>query len=190
MRTNPKGLTQGLSVNLRTGVYTSELNSSTSIVTHVFKTPGHLYNKISYIERIVSGVPKTVYRASYDSAGHLIRKINENNIVISYTYDNAGNKIGEQVSLSSDPAILADLAHQEQGLIATLNEANDTHDARKKLGALNDLMIFYIAKDNLKLYLAISNPSHTIDQRNAMLNDLVKEYPDKTDYTSRFMMSN
>jgi hypothetical protein len=97
------------------------------------------------------------------------------------------------------------LATQEKALLNKLEKAEMPID---RLGILNNLVIFYIVKDldfdkakaleslmtdpdeiyNLKLELAVCNPSHTAEQRNSMLSDLIEEYPEKRNITAKLLI--
>jgi YD repeat-containing protein len=205
-RSSPDGKTEGMAVDNKMGIYTARDINGTTTVTHVFETPGLLYHKVKSIETTSNGVTSTIYKASYDEAGNLIRKIDENNIITAYKYDATGNQLIEKVGLSTDPAVLVALAKQEKVLLERLKQY--PQGSTQRMGVLNDLVIFYICKAldfnkakaleglmtdrdeiyNLKLFLATCDPSHTAEQRNSMLAELVKEYPDKKDYTENLVI--
>ena len=204
-RTSPDGKTEGMTVDSKMGAYTAQGADGVTTVTHVFETPGPLYHKVKSVETTTNGVTITVYKASYDEAGNLIRKIDENNIVTTFKYDAEGHEAGQHVSLSTDPTVLAALAAQEKALLNQLKKIKNKSDATS---VLQDLSIFYISKSlqfdkaaalmplmtdreqiyNLKLLLAVSNPNLPVGKRNSMLAELVNEFPDKKAYTENLII--
>jgi len=205
-RTDAQGKTEGISVDNNVGTYKVWDTDGVTTITHVFESPGPLYQKLRSIEKTANGVTTTIFKAYYNAEGNLIRKIDENNIITSYKYDATGNQLVEKVILSTDPAVLAALAKQEKVLLERLKHY--PQGSTQRMGVLNDLVVFYICKAldfnkakaleglmtdrdeiyNLKLFLATCDPSHTAEQRNFMLAELVKEYPDKKDYTENLVI--
>jgi YD repeat-containing protein len=204
-RTSSDGKTESVKVDNRMGTYTAKDANDITTVTQVFETPGPLYQKIREVDEIRNDKSRMLYRLSYNESGQLIRKMDENHLVTTFIYDQAGKLMGRHVELSSDLATLATLKASEEALLATFRGSKKNSE---RTTALQDLIIFYITKElnfdkasalealvtsreqlySLKLMLAISDPNKTPAQRNSMLEQLISEYPDKEKYTSNLLI--
>jgi YD repeat-containing protein len=119
-RTDSKGKTEGIAIDTQMGNYTALAESGATTVTHVFETPGPLYHKTKSIDRTVNGITTTIYKASYDELGRLIRKTDIKGFVTTYDYGNGNKPVSEHTSLSNDPELLKSLKVKEDGLLKKL----------------------------------------------------------------------
>jgi YD repeat-containing protein len=196
-RTNSEGKTEGMTVDNKMGVYIARANNGVSTVTHVFESPGPLYHKVRYVEQIKEGETTTIYKASYDEGGRLIRKIDQKGFVTTYTYDDKGQFLNKIVNIPSDPTILAKLKQKEETLLTQLAKTSNSEEHGDLLEELAFLYIhdFGIPKKALALLPQISDRKqafniqmHSIDgdrnltgqQKAEQFKSLVKEYPEET----------
>lgn len=203
-RTNEKNQTEGMALDNKTGTYTATNLDGSTTVTHTFKTPGPLFGKVHKVEKIVNGQTSTIYQASYDEMGRLVRKVDEHNIITALEYDQGGQLVHQAVRLSDAPEVRAKLALEEKALLKRYSEGK--LNSRTHLLVLNDLILFYVTKEldmgkaaalmpmikdrdqefNLKLFLAICDPNNTTSSRNYKLDRLETEFPDKKTYIASF----
>jgi len=190
------GKMEGVTVDTKMGIFTTQGTDGVTTVKHVFETPGPLYGKIQKIEQISGKTTSLVYRASYDEAGRLIREMDDKGFSKCYTYDDAGKLIGKSLLKTKNSQILADFKKQEANLLSAVTAAQDSETRQL---ALENLAIFYIDQvkdtskalalasqftDKDKLYLikritVNHDDSLSYKQKIAGYIQLEKEFPEK-----------
>ena len=195
-RTNSEGKTEGMAVDNKMGIYTAQGKNGATTVTHVFETPGPLYHKVKSVEQISNGQTTTIYKASYDETGRLIRKIDQKGFTISYTYDENGKFLKTTVKPPTDPAILAALKQKEVTFLQQLARVSDPELRGDLLEQLAFLYIhdFGVPEKALALLPQITNRKqafnvrmHAIDGDNNLTGQqkaekfkvLLQEYPEE-----------
>ena len=123
----------------------------------------------------------------------------ERGILTTYTYDDAGKRNGQQISVPDDPELHAILAAKEKVLLQRLQDAGDNE--RMKDDVLHDMIGFYTAQSlefdkaanlqfaltnpadiySLKLILAL-NATKSNKEKNEKLEELIQMFPDKKKY--------
>jgi YD repeat-containing protein len=119
-RTSSDGKRESVAIDTRNGTYTVQNADGTTTVSKVFETPGPLYHKLRSLEKVSNGVTSALYKASYDEAGNLIREMDDNGWVTTFSYDSTGKKTAQQTTLSSDPNFLSITAAKRDALIKRL----------------------------------------------------------------------
>ena len=158
-RTDNGDKSESTSADVKEGVYTSKGANGSMTITHVFKAPGPLYDKVQKVEKVEGGVTSTIYRAIYDDTGKLIRETNAQGRVTTFAYDEHGKLKGKSFSLTKDPEILLRLHAQEEELSKRIAEADDVE---MKQEAIRDLAAFYlrVMRDKEKAASLISQIDH------------------------------
>jgi YD repeat-containing protein len=115
---------------------------------HMFKeaftAAGPLYGKIRYIRRILAGGDfEYVFKASYDSAGRLVRKVDRNGFTTVYSYTKDGSLEGKSVSPPQDEKLIKALNAKADVLRAQVDQIRE-ESARDE--AIQKLALFYILK--------------------------------------------
>ncbi|HWB61159.1 MAG TPA: hypothetical protein VG733_16880, partial [Chthoniobacteraceae bacterium] len=142
---------------------------------------------------------------SFDEKGDLVRRLDPTRYVITtYTNDDYGKRIGQQVSLPDDPDLRAALASQEAKLLAQLRVAGNNQQQRETV--LHDLLVFYTSqslefdkaaslqflitnRDQLySLKLTLACVCKTYAERNKNLEALIQEFPEKKAFTTGLMV--
>jgi hypothetical protein len=112
-------------VDSKMGAYTAQGADGVTTVTHVFETPGPLYHKVKSVEKTTNGFTITVYKASYDEAGKLIREMDEKGYITNYMYGKGGNSFIKTHAMTTDPQTLSELAQKETALLAKIRKTED-----------------------------------------------------------------
>ena len=158
IRTSDDGRTEKIDVDRKLGIYTLVGSDGVKKVTQVFTAPGPLYNKVKQVEEISpSGVKVTKLKASYDEAGRLIRKIDDQGNITTLIYDKLGKLTGQEHGITADKR--DELAKKEKKLIDNLKA---TSLVSERVEAIKKLAIFYIfeRRDHAKADSYISELDH------------------------------
>ena len=209
-RTDPKGKTEGIAIDTQMGTYTSQAENGATTVSHVFETPGPLYHKIKSVDRTLNGITTSIYKASYDELGRLIRRQDAKGFITTYVYGDGKDPISQHASLSDDPLLKKDLLAKENSLINAFKAAPIGRGKSKfeRDGAIQDLVLFYIFNDldfqkplpfidkisdrnrvfNVRLALITGNPNLSRSERNRALNNLSTTFPERKDYIEKLLL--
>jgi YD repeat-containing protein len=196
-RTNSSGKTESMAVDTKMGTYTSTAVDGAIIVTHVFETPGPLYHKVHEIDKSNGNITTTIYRASYDETGKLIREMDEKGYISILTYDDEGKFKSRTTTLPTDSELLAKLKAQGQALLALI--AKSTNEEERQ-DALRDLAQYYMFEmldpargagllrqlDHKHAYIIRiqeleANPVPTRADQIKAYEDILKDYPEYKD---------
>lgn len=113
-------------------------------ITEVFKTPGPLYDKVRQVQRVKEdGGLETLYKASYDDMGRLVRKIDESGLMTAFNFNEEGKLTSKNIEFT--PSI----AHQEQLKLdeqQAVTRVSDAETQEEKDAALRELGLFYAKK--------------------------------------------
>jgi YD repeat-containing protein len=136
---------ESISIDMKMGAYTRQMADGTTTVTHIFETPGNLYNKVEKIEKVSQIDGKTtsaiIYRASYDETGKLIRSVNENGYITTFNYNEHGQLTGRAMSLPVDPQLLLKLQEKGNKLMDLVARATNGEGRQE---AVRDLAQYYL----------------------------------------------
>jgi len=207
-RTNNTGKTESMAINTKIGAYTQQLADGTTLVTHLFETPGPLYNKVKSVEKIsiLDGkeVITTTFKASYDEAGRIIREVDEKGFISTFAYGQDGKPNRTLVSPPSDPQILDELKIQEKSFLADINKTSGVAlrddkfqtlglfyiykmgDPKKAL-ALIPQMTGHIQIFNIKLHSIVDNKNLPLAAQAEQLQALIKDYPEQKEMLSQLI---
>ena len=203
-RRSSDGKTEGLVIDSKMGTYTAQAADGVTTVTHIFETPGPLYNKVKSVEKTTNGVTTTIYKASYDEAGRLIRKIDENGFIYNYAYGESDKVSQASVSPPSDPQIVTMLKAKEASLLTALGKVSN-HTDREDL--MEELAFFYIYKMgdttkalallpkmtnrlqifNIKMQAIMGDRSLAPSKQAEQLQLLLKDYPEQKEMLSQII---
>ena len=202
-RQNANGKTEGVAVDSSRGIYNVKNIDGSTEITTVFKTPGPLYGKVQKITRLVNGSTNTVYHASYNQEGQLIRSLDENGFETIYTYNTEGKLQNKTTALSQNPELHARLTDEEKLLLANIYKAST---AMMYDNALTTLAFFYLDKmaDASKAQAIVPKISDKTMSFNVIFNCVCKDnhlsntqkreqlkilaliYPERTAFLSQF----
>jgi YD repeat-containing protein len=205
-RTNDQGQTEGMALDNTTGTYTATNLDGSTIITRTFRTPGPLYGKVHKVEKIVNGQTSTIYQASYDEMGKLIRIVDEQGIITKYIYDPSGHEVKRTVELSKDADLIKSLARQEK---IRLKQIQQERNVGKYQEEIYSLALFYMhqmlafdkanaliskvpnreVKYAIRLDVAISDRNLSVSQKNQLLRKLASDFPDKSNYTNNLLVN-
>jgi hypothetical protein len=195
-RTSSEGKTEKIAVDNKMGTYTSTAADGVITVTHVFETPGPLYHLVHKVEKMEGKTTKTIFHASYDEDGRLIRSIDENGFVNTFSYKANGDVVKGPRLPPSDPDSLAALKTTEATL---LSRVNISISSEAKCERLQDLAFFYIFKMgdcqkalslvpletnrldacDIQIAATCNNPFLSDNQKADQLDKLVDLYPER-----------
>jgi YD repeat-containing protein len=204
-RKNAAGKSEAMNVDTGTGTYTATNADGTTTVTHVFKAPGPLYNKVQKVEKTIGKTTAEIYRASYDETGRLLRSIDEKGYITTFHYDPQGHLTGRTVSLPVDPKYLAPILAKEKELMKEVQDADPNTD--DKDDALEALGFFYIAemhapekalkllpemsnslqKFNVRMHSIEGNDNLTESQKATQLAALLKDFPEQQKFLANLI---
>ena len=197
-RTNAQGKTEGMAIDTQAGTYTATHLDGSTVISHVFETPGPLYMKVREVNRLLpNGQSTTLYKVSYDEFGRVIRSVDAKGFATTYTYNSNSSLIKRVITIPSDPEILRELQKREAALLKMVITAPTI---RKKEGILEKLAFFYIHDRGLpekalallpqltNRNLAFNVQLHAIDgnitltglQKAEQFQILEKQYPEET----------
>ena len=155
---------------------------------------------------------KVLGEKSFDEKGNMTGEYDgRRHIIVTYSYDDNGKRIGQQATLADDPDYRVVLAAKEKDLLAQLKYANANpmpHQVRNQPrdDALRDLAIFYTCESlefdkAANLQFSITNPEDlyslrvslatnckTFAEQNKKLEELVRQYPEKKAFTENLMV--
>lgn len=203
-RTNKKREMEFLAIDSVNGIIERKTLRDGHTITHMFKAPGPLYDKVRKVEKIENGLQKTVYQAGYDAKGRLVREIDERGWQTTFGPDEFGKQTTSNTVLVSDPALQRSLEDQERLLLKKLE---DTKNSIDRDSAAQDLFLFYISKAldfqkaknllgavsdserlfNLKLALITANPNLAIKKKKTEIQGLLDEFPNKKAYVENII---
>jgi hypothetical protein len=147
------------------------------------------------VDKDVYGNMTTVYEASYDEMGRLIRQVDGNGFTSKYIYGD--NKlVKKEIDVPSDPALLRSLEIQANGLLLSL--ANSV-SKREHNDSAENLAFFYIYKlgnyakasslisqmtdrqaiFNIRMHLVVGNPNFSKAQQADGLEKLLADFPEQ-----------
>jgi YD repeat-containing protein len=189
---------EDIAIDAKMGTYTRQMADGTKLVTHIFEAPGPLYQKVQSVENIANGQTTTVYRASYDEAGRLVRTTNEQGWTSAFSYDANGKIIKRIVTPGSDPASIAAIKQKEADLLSQIKAAvgpNDKSHLLEKLatlyvGQLKDpgkaLSLLPLVTDpwdasEIEIMSISGNDNLTPPQKADGLRSLITKYPSQKD---------
>lgn len=196
IRTSDDGKTEKIDVDRKLGIYTVVGSDGVKKVTQVFTAPGPLYNKVKQVEEISpSGVKVTKLKASYDEAGRLIRKIDDQGNITTLSYDQKGKVSGKEEALST--ARVQKLKEREEQLLQSLAETQNPQD---RDGSLMRLGLFYIhekrnhikalslleniadieTRNIIRLHSISYDHTKTTDQKHDLYEKLKADFPEKS----------
>jgi YD repeat-containing protein len=193
-RVSPDNKTEMIAIDQKKGTYTRQMPDGTTLITHIFETPGPLYQKVRNIEKITGKTTTLIYSASYDEMGHLIREVDGGGHITKLTYDSQGNLRSSITSLSTDPEILEQLNNKGRQLTDKIASSTSTED---KQNAIRNLVQYYLFDmlDYTKAKDLISQLDHkhafvvlvqsigfdqttSSEQKVAAYQSLLKDYPE------------
>jgi YD repeat-containing protein len=125
-RTSSDGKTESVVIDHKMGTYTVQGSDGVKRVTQVFTAPGPLYDKVKKVEESKHGVQKASMKASYDEAGRLIRKIDEQGNITTFNYDQNGKLVGKTEVPS--PAKAQKIREKEGKLLKSLEKTQNPED--------------------------------------------------------------
>jgi len=196
-RTNSQGASEGVSVDSKSGIYTARNKDGTSVVTDVFETRGPLYHKVKSVNRVSpNGKTTLIYKLSYDEAGKIIRKVDQDGFITNYAYDKDGKFLNLVVQPPSDPVVLAALKARETQLLKQISSA-PSPEQRGDL--LEELAFFYIHQYglpdkalallpevtnrkqafNIQMHAIDGNLNLTGQQKAEQFKKLLQQYPEE-----------
>ena len=197
VRKDSDGRTEKLSVDLQSGTYNATQADGSTLVTHVIKTPGPLYGKVTKVEKVLDQITSLVYRASYDQTGRLLRSVDAQGFVTTPVYDERGNVKSKTVVLSESSANYEKLHQQEQVLAAAVAKATEVEAKQRAIVSLVQLYLFemrdykkagsYISQlDHEHAYAVraqsiISNDSFTAVEKINAYQAMLLDYPDHSE---------
>ncbi len=195
-RVNSDGKKEGMAVDAPLGIYTKLDGAGAETITYTIHEPGPAYSKVQKIIRKTEQSEKTVYKASFDEIGRLVREIDEDGFTTTYSFGKDGKFLGRTIARPTDKNILEALATKEAALLEAVAKATTE---KAKGNALQILGFFYIHKVGdhekaLNLLPQMSNRqqqfnirTHAIEknisfngyQKAAQFTKLLQEYPEE-----------
>ncbi len=198
-RTSSEGKTEGMTIDSKTGTYAKQADDRTTTITHIFETPGPLFNKVQKVEETVwvngKEETSTIYRASYDEMGNLLRETDARGFLSTYIYESNGKLAKVQVAPPTDAKTLNALKIRESAMLGAIVNIRD-EDARND--ALEQLAFFYFYEMgrpdmalaliprisnnlqifNIKLQAIEGDRNLVVASRSQALQALLKIYPE------------
>jgi YD repeat-containing protein len=142
-RIDSSGNQQDVAIDAKTGKYTTTRVDGVQQTTSIYKTPGPLYNKVRSVEERANGKTITTFKAAYDTAGRLLRKVDSDGLITKYAYNDKGKLVDTSIHPPVDPEALARLIGEERTLLERVTQATDPTLACE---AIHNLGMFYIHK--------------------------------------------
>ncbi len=142
-RIDSAGKRESVYVDKVLGIHSRTDTNGVKTVVYTFPEPGPLYEKVQKVDQEKDGVEKTIYKASYDEAGRLIREVDEKGFSTVYSFSKDGQFTGKTITRPMGKDILAALAVEEEKLLDAVTKAKDEGS---KGDACQALGLFYIFK--------------------------------------------